>query len=405
MCDLTYLRKLMGDPWIEAEVCGENPSHLLGQYYQNERARVWLRHTEALVKELLTNPSIKFDAGVLADKIKDPFISTLAEIESAEFLARQGFAVVVEPNAPKKGPDLRADWGDVPYFVEVRAAGFSEDEERRQRVTKQVFARLKQIPSSYRAWFEIGDRYTVDSPQTNRAIAKVIKALGLLKGGKFEKATFHYADPDQGVLLPHDGPRDLSTKAQEIIAKSDFTVRFQHLGKELPGTPASLMAKMKFPPEPVNDHERLKSILNEKRKQLPKSSRGIITLEVSEQFMLDDFSVNSALYGDLLVQLRPVAGPQAPVGEPIPRRNNRGFFRQTSRVSAIVIQRRVVEGENVRCERKVYPTNRANADTIRLTLAELQRFGDLEDRDHLTAENAPNHADEDVETDNPEQET
>ena len=102
-----------------------------------------------------------------------------------------------------------------------------------------------------------------------------------------------------------------------------------------------------------------------------KDSRGIIVLEVSEQFMLDDFSVESALYGDLEVQFRPVSGPSQPVGEPTTRRNDRGFFRLTSRVSAIVIQKRMVEAGQVKSDRKVYPTNRANADTIRLNLAEL----------------------------------
>lgn len=164
------------------------------------------------------------------------------------------------------------------------------------------------------------------------------------------------------------------------------------------GTAASLMKKMKLPPEPVNDHERLKAILNEKRKQLPKSSRGIITLEVSEQFMLSDFSVESALYGDLEFQFQRVDGMHEPVGEPIAKRNNQGFFRQTSRVSAIVIQYRRVDGGRVMLERKVYPTYRANDDTIRLTLAELRRFGELEDREHLTSEHAPNHVDQDAET-------
>jgi hypothetical protein len=92
--------------------------------------------------------------------------------------------------------------------------------------------------------------------------------------------------------------------------------------------------------------------------------------------------------------------PNEPVGEPIQTTNHRGLFGKTSRVSAIVIQRRRVEEGLVICERKVYPTDRANDDTIRLTLAELQRFGDVEDREHLSAEHAPNHVDEDVETDN-----
>lgn len=172
------------------------------------------------------------------------------------------------------------------------------------------------------------------------------------------------------------------------------------MGKELEGTPASAMKKMELPLKPVNDHERVKNILHNKRKQLPKSSRGIITLEVTEQFMLSDFSIEAALYGDLLSEITFVngPGPHEEVGEPIAKRNNRGFFRKTSRVSAVVIQRCVVQDGEVRCERKVYPTNRANADTIRLTLAELQRLGDIEDREHLTAEHAPNHVDDDVET-------
>ncbi len=33
------------------------------------------------------------------------------------------------------------------------------------------------------------------------------------------------------------------------------------------------------------------------------------------------------------------------------------------------------------------PTNRANEDTIELTLAELRRFGELGEREHLCAEN------------------
>ena len=110
--------------------------------------------------------------------------------------------------------------------------------------------------------------------------------------------------------------------------------------------------------------------------------------------MLSDFSVENALYGDLQVQFKLAGGE---VGNPIPTRKNNGFFRNTSRVSAIVIQTRDVVDGNVVVARRVYPTNRGNPDTIRLTRAELERLGDLEDRDHLTAEHAPNHVDPDVE--------
>jgi hypothetical protein len=82
-------------------------------------------------------------------------------------------------------------------------------------------------------------------------------------------------------------------------------------------------------------------------------------------------------------------------------RNGRGLFRLTSRVSAVVIHRRRVEGDQIRNDWQVFPTNRANSDTLRLTLAELKRFGELGDRAHLSAESTPNEGDEDAEPGQP----
>jgi hypothetical protein len=395
MSDISYLRKLMGDDWIDAEVCAENPTHMLGLQYKRDKDDPWVRHAEELIKEILTNPRVKFDAAILAAKIKDPYDSTLAEMESAVFLVRQGFEIVLEPTAPERGPDIRADREGVSYFVEVRAAGFSDKEDCRQRVTDEIFAKLTEVPSAYFAAFTIGDGFRAGSPQTRAAIEAVIEVLGVLTADKIKNATFYYAHPDGKVLLQGDGPFAPGPKASEVMDKAEFIVEFKHQGKEMTGTPASLMKKMEFPPEPVTDDKRLRKILNEKREQLPKGARGIITLEVTEQFMLSDFSVANALYGDLQVQVKLVDGE---VGNPIQTRKSNGFFRNTSRVSAIVVQtRRVVDG-NVVLVRKVYPTNRGIPDTIRLTRAELERLGDLEDRDHLTAEHAPNHVDPELET-------
>ena len=54
----------------------------------------------------------------------------------------------------------------------------------------------------------------------------------------------------------------------------------------------------------------------------------------------------------------------------------------------IVIHKRVIENGRIMSSWQVYPTNRANVDTIRLSLAEMERFGDVEDRKNLSAENA-----------------
>jgi hypothetical protein len=257
----------MGNAWIESEVCAENPTHKLGLQYERNIDDPWVRHAEELVKEILTNPRVKFDATILAAKIKDPYDSTLAEMESAVYLVRQGFEIVLEPTAPKKGPDIRADREGVSYFVEVRAAGFSDEEDRRQRVTNEIFAKLTGVPSAYFAAFTIGDGLGAGSPETRAAIEAVVEVLGMLRDGGIKNATFYYARPDGKVLLQGDGPFDLGPKASEIVDNADFIVEFNNQGKEMTGTPASLMKKRVFLPEPVKDDKRLRKILNDEEEQ------------------------------------------------------------------------------------------------------------------------------------------
>jgi len=308
-------------------------------------------------------------------------------MESAVFLAEQGFTVTFEPTAPLKGPDLRADWEGVPYFVEIRTIGRSEYEERRNSVTNEIFSKLNSTPSSYRVRVTVSDEYEPGSAKLREAIAAILTSLDVLKERGAKSARLHFADKGDAVLELPDG--SLNDKHQSIMRRADFTVEFEHLGKELGGTPASYFEPIKHPPEPVKDHERMKRILQNKRKQLPSGARGIILFDVSELFMLSEFSIERALYGDTVVEFPRVNSPGEAVGQENWRRSRNGFLLQTSRVSAVVFQRRELKDGSSKIVRQVYPTNRGDADTIRLNLAELKRFGDLGDHEHLSAENAP----------------
>ena len=389
--DLTYLRKLLGDAWVDAEIFGENPTHPLGRWQKSSATNPWASYVERLVKSMLTDKRIKCATKDLRRKIKAEYSPTIAEMESAVFLAQQGFAVTVEPTAPKRGPDLQADWGGVSYFVEIREAGFSWDESRIHSISKGLFARLSGVPSRYSAALTVGDSFTGTPSQLKAAMEVIVDALEVLKENKLQSATLYYAYPDGKLLNPGGDFRGASLsqkekRYQDIVDRADVIARFRDQGKQQKGTPATLSRKLKSPPEPVKTHERLKNILIEKCGQIPKDSRGIIILEVSEQFMLSDFTILSALYGDWEVEFPQVSGPGEPVGEMSMRTNERGFFGQTSRVSAIVIHKRAIEDGKVTGSWQVYPTNRANPDTIRLSLAELERFGDVGDRKHLSEE-------------------
>lgn len=174
-----------------------------------------------------------------------------------------------------------------------------------------------------------------------------------------------------------------------MAAKAEIIAEFRDTGKEQEKTAASAWRPYKSPSEPDQTHERLKKILSKKKTQLPENSRGILAFDVSELFMLSDFSIESALYGDLVVRLIAPSTPGGPIGEPTLFRNGRGFFGKSSRVSAVVFHTRHVAEGKVENRWRVFPTNRADKDTIQLEGSELNLFGDLEDRKNLSAENLP----------------
>ncbi len=157
MPDLPYLRRILGDAWVHEHIFAARPTHVLGLWQKKDPNNPWVKYTEELVKTILTSEKIKFKPEVLAQKVKAEYIPTLAELESAVFLAKQDFEVTIEPTAPERGSDLRADLNGVSYFVEVRAVGFSEEEDRVDAVSEEIFERLKTVPSAYQVCVEFGE--------------------------------------------------------------------------------------------------------------------------------------------------------------------------------------------------------------------------------------------------------
>src|SRR5579862_2175345 len=174
---LVFLRRMMGDAWIDANVFGENPKHLLGQWWKKGDQNPWVAHTESLAQEILTSDKIHLDRVALAQKLKADYVSTLAEMEAAVFLLKQGFSVVLEPTYPKKGPDLRADWKETSYFIEVKTVVHSEDDRRFNGISNEVFGTLNSVPSSYTVAITVGDKYQQQSQPLRKATDAILKSL------------------------------------------------------------------------------------------------------------------------------------------------------------------------------------------------------------------------------------
>src|ERR1700724_1675188 len=104
MPDLAYIRKLLGDEWVDREIFGSVPTHPLGLWQKSNTDSPWIGYSDALVKVFLTSERIKFNPEVLSNKFKAEYVSTLAEMESAVFMAQQCFLVTAESMAPEKQP-------------------------------------------------------------------------------------------------------------------------------------------------------------------------------------------------------------------------------------------------------------------------------------------------------------
>ena len=184
---MNYLRRLLGDAWLDTEVLGPNPTHPLGCLQKSDPNNAWVPYVEGLVKFIFTDPRINCVAKDLRRKFKAEYTSTVAEMEVGVFLAEQGFVVTFEPSAPKKGPDLLAEREGIPYFVEIREAGFSWDEDRIHRISKEIFAKLDSGPLKLLGGVYDRGCIRANSAQLKAAMAVVVDALELLKGREAEE--------------------------------------------------------------------------------------------------------------------------------------------------------------------------------------------------------------------------
>jgi hypothetical protein len=137
--------------------------------------------------------------------------------------------------------------------------------------------------------------------------------------------------------------------------------------------------------KPDETYLRLRAILHKKCQQLPKASRGIILLELSDLagLMVNEETLRSALYGEETMTLKQTAGREG--FDTDWNRKPTGFFLGTSRVSAVVIETATISGDVYVVNRVVFPTN--NPQAIVLALDELKSFATIaEDLGHLCAE-------------------
>jgi hypothetical protein len=99
---------------------------------------------------------------------------------------------------------------------------------------------------SYRVRVTVSDEYEPGSVKLKDAIAAILTSLDVLKDRGAKSARLHFAGKGDAVLELPGG--SLNNKHHSIMQRADFTVEFEHLGKQLAGTPVSYFEPIKHPP-------------------------------------------------------------------------------------------------------------------------------------------------------------
>ena len=380
------LRRLFGEEWFDREIVGPKPEHLLGRWYQKSKDNPVTGYTDMMVGYALQGELLRCDVPRLATKLQGEFVDTLVELGYAVFLVDQGAKVLMEPSAPLAGPDLGVEKGGRNYFVEIRRVQLDEAHAAGDLATEDVFEKLCSKPSRHSVVISMTDKYGAYSNELKRAVHRVRTVLEDLEKGGIEKATLYYYGPEDFSVREgaeeepsydySDGKRlGDQIRDQEWRRDAPFVAHYDDTGQRNERTAVGVLRRGEAHalPKPDETYLRLRTLLRKKHKQLPKDSPGIILLDISAlaPLMVDQFTIERTLYGDLVVVLGAAAE-----GYPhdLPRKPN-GYFMGTTRVSAVVIQKTEIAGKAVRIQREVFPTNNPNARVLRRD--ELKLFGTI----------------------------
>ncbi|MBZ5507321.1 MAG: hypothetical protein LAO78_17825 [Acidobacteriia bacterium] len=383
---MKHLEQLFGTEWVERLIKPADSQHPLALWNRQANNLVG-RYADDLADFILNSGLIKCDSIRLASKLKADFAETLGEMGYAVFLGRQGFHVAMEPFAPKAGPDLCVA-RDKDYFVEIRKVGLDEARASADSATEEIFARLCKVPSRFSILISMTEDFGAYSSQLKRATKRVGQMLKDLTERNVKKATlYHYGPEDNSIVVEgaaaeptFDYTDSEKLKAQikqaDLVERAPFVARFDDTGSENDHTAVAVHPLGSDPKllKPDKTHLRLRGILHQKREQLPKAGPGIIVLDLSdlEKLGIGQEALMSALYGDMQITFR-VGNERQHFESEVGHRRN-GFFGQTTRVSAVVMEKTKISAE-IEITRDVYPTNNSNA--VLLAQSELECFGNL----------------------------
>ena len=277
---------------------------------------------------LENDPKIERKQEGLRNKLKSEFYDTLLEIEWAAYFGNKNRPVIIEPDFPDKGPDLKVKVKDRWINFEITSRGLSKEKQELDMYFKGINSRIKKIKSRFSICVMFNENFSKKDDLS--PLIKTIKN----RTADFEKrrilkpVTTYYFSPDNsedwydfdGINDPADFYTDPKKKAKIMFHPRDY-LDYASVSCVEPGP-----ARIGF-----GDIDRIKSKLHKKQnRQLPKNEPNVVIL-----YNAPMFDTECALYGKFQLTILKNSKTGEIIDEYL-NRDNSGLFHSSTRVSAVL---------------------------------------------------------------------
>lgn len=343
-----------------------------------ENCSYFLHYTDALFGKCIAamndlNVSKEKRTRIVHKLLDSPaFYSILPEVETFVCLYEQRLSPELEPQFPGVGPDFWVRRDKFTSFVEVCSLATDQSELDFNLVGHYVHQKLQKTPSKYLIVFDVSRKLQPYSPFLKRSCNAARHFLSVLEEAATRKGTLYISDDGEPiqfiggdfVLEKADFLNAEKLRVHEQLQECPVRISYELADVEQPGNYSMTTGGGSW----LGGCDRIRGVLLDKLRQLPKKQRNIIILDWSYS-ATGEHDFLDALYGTSQIAYG--------LGE-----NNvefyhekDGFFAKTSRVQAVVALNRNISGE-LKPRWTVFPTNDVNADN-RMTLEQLRLFGEL----------------------------
>lgn len=285
---------------------------------------------------LENDPKIERKQEGLRNKLKSEFYDTLLEIEWAAYFGNKNCPVIIEPDFPDKGPDLKVKVKDRWINFEITSRGLSKEKQELDMYFKGINSRTKKIKTRFSIHIEFKENFSKDdlfpliktikkriTDFEKKRISKPVTTCYFSSGNSKDWYDFDlinefedlYTDPKKSELF-------------DLIMHTAKAVILFHPRDNLDYASVSCggPARIGF-----GDIDRITSKLHKKQnRQLPKNEPNVVIL-----YNAPMFDTECALYGKLQLTILKNSKTGEIIDEYL-NRDNSGLFHSSTRVSVVL---------------------------------------------------------------------